>query len=158
MNWQFYDFLGNYFLQVAQGQKQSEDFAQWMQQGFDNLNDMAKLFQRSYGLKEKDTSGDSGLQNWQKAIDEFQEACAKMAGQWGWVSLDEHRKVLEKCVGLEEKIEEQKKMIEQLRELLAQKGMGHAEFFNHLQDSLNEQNIQFHELMRMIGGKDKDHA
>ena len=155
MNWQFYDFWGNYFLQVAQGQKKMEDFAQWMKQGFNNLNDMAELFQRSYGLKAQKSGGDEGLRNWKNAIDEFQDACTQLAAQWGWISLEEHKKVVEKCAALEEKIEDQKKMIEQLRDLLTQKGMGHTELFKHLQDALKEQSTQFHELMRTISGTDE---
>jgi hypothetical protein len=156
MNWQFYDFLGNYFHQVAQGQKQMEDFSQWMQQGFDNFNDMAKLFQRSYGLKEIDPSGDSSAQTWEKAIEEFQETWVKLAGQWGWVSAEEHKKILEKCAELEKEVDEKKIMIDQLRELMAQEGMGHAELFKHLQDSINEQSVQFQELMRTFGNPEKE--
>jgi uncharacterized protein YdiU (UPF0061 family) len=156
MNWQFYDFLGNYFHQVARGQKQMEDFSQWMQQGFNNFNDMAKLFQRSYGLKEIDPSVDSSAQTWEKAIEEFQETWVKLAGQWGWVSAEEHKKVLEKCAELEKEVDEKKIMIDQLRELLAQEGMGHAELFKHLQDSINEQSAQFHELMRTFGNPEKE--
>jgi hypothetical protein len=156
MNWQFYDFWGNFLLQVAQGQKQMEDMANWMRQGFDAMNDMATLFRNSYGLPDPSLDSSSIAPDWQQAISDFQKTFAQFAGQWGWVSSDEHKKALEKCAALEKEIKAHKETIEQLRALLAQKGMGHAELFEHLQNSMNEQSLQFHELMRTIGGPDKE--
>jgi uncharacterized protein YdiU (UPF0061 family) len=149
-------FSGELFSSGCQGAETDGRFFPRMQQGFNNFNDMAKLFQRSYGLKEIDPSVDSSAQTWEKAIEEFQETWVKLAGQWGWVSAEEHKKVLEKCAELEKEVDEKKIMIDQLRELLAQEGMGHAELFKHLQDSINEQSAQFHELMRTFGNPEKE--
>jgi hypothetical protein len=158
MNWQFYDFWGNFLLQVAKGQKQVDDMANWMRQGFDALNDMGALFRNSYGLP--DASSDAGItsSDWQQAVYSFQKSLDHFAGQWGWVSQAEYQKSRKECENLRTKVESQKETIEQLRDLLAQKGMGHAELFKHVQDSLNEQSHQFHELMRSIGGTDKEKA
>jgi uncharacterized protein YdiU (UPF0061 family) len=154
MNWQFYDFWGNFLLEIARSQKQMEDMANWMRQGFEALNDMGVLFRNSYGSTMPPHDADQNSPSWQQTVSDFQKAFAQYAGQWGWVSQEEYDQAVEERDQLRQKSEEQKKTIEQLRELLTQKGMGHAELFSHLQDSLNKQSSQFQELMRTIGGAD----
>ncbi|MBC2744313.1 MAG: hypothetical protein HGJ93_15025 [Desulfosarcina sp.] len=86
----------------------------------------------------------------------FQNAFAKFAVQWGWVTQTEHQQALEKCAALEKKVQQQQATITQLRDLMAQEGLGHTELFRHLEDSLKEQSNQFQALMESIHSAAKD--
>jgi hypothetical protein len=157
MNRQFYEFWGNYFTNVAHGQKQLEDMSTWMKQGFSGTDDLAALFRRCYGLNAPGSGGALDAQSWQKAITDFQQTFTQLAEQWGWVTQAEHRKMVDKCAALEKKVEQQQATITQLRNLLNQEGRGHAELFELFKGTFEEQNNQFHALMESLGkvGKDK---
>ncbi len=157
MNRQFYEFWGNFFTNVAQGQKQLDDMSAWMKQGFSGTDDLTTLFQRCYGLKAPEPGGALDIQSWQKAIADFQQTFAQFAEQWGWVTQTEHQQVLDKCAALEKKVQQQKVTITQLRGLLEQKGLGHTELFQHFKGALEDQSSQFQALMESISkaGKDK---
>ena len=157
MNRQFCEFWGNYFINVAHGQKQLEDMSAWMKQGFAGTDDLTALFRRCYNLKESDSGGTVDLQTWQKAITDFQQTFTQFAEQWGWVTQTEHQQTLDKCAALEKKVEQQQATITQLRGLLDQEGRGHAELFQLFKGTFDEQSNQFHALMESISnvGKDK---
>lgn len=157
MNRQFNEFWGNYFTSVAHGQKQLEDMSSWMKQGFTGTDDITALFQRCYGLNAPGSGSALDKQTWQKAIADFQQTFTQFADQWGWITQTEHQKILDKCAGLEKKIEQQKATINQLRDLLNQEGRGHTELFEIFKGTFEEQNNQFHSLMESMSkiGKDK---
>ena len=150
MNRQFFEFWGNFFINVAQGQKQLDDLSQWMKQGFAGVDDLTALFQQSYGLKAPESGRGRDTHTWQQAITDFQRAFAQFAAQWGWVGQYEHQQVLDKCVQLEKKVQAQQATITQLRDLLTQAGLGHAELFQHVNKSIKEQSDQFQALMDNI--------
>ena len=156
MNRQFYEFWGNFFTNVAQGQKQVEELSEWMKQGFSGIDDLTALFQRCYGLKAPQSGGVQDSPAWQHAITDFQQAFSHLTAQWGWISQKEHRQALEKCAALEKKVQTQQATIEQLRGLLSQKGLGYSELYEHLKTSFKDQNDQFQALMENIHKAVKD--
>jgi uncharacterized coiled-coil protein SlyX len=151
MDRQFYEFWGNFLINVAKGQKQMEEMTAWMRQGYDDKGDLASLFRCCYGVPPTNDT-----QHWQKAISDFNKAFIQFAAQFGWVAQSEHRKVLEKCDVLEKKVQEQEATIRRLRDLLAQKGLGHTELFDHFRDILKEQTAQFNAFMETIGSAVKE--
>ena len=157
MNRQFNEFWGNYFTNVAHGQKQLEDMSAWMKQGFTGTDDITTLFRRCYGLSAPESGGALDVQTWQKAINDFQQTFTQFAEQWGLVTQIEHQKILDKCAALEKKVEQQQATITQLRNLLTQEGRGHAELFELYKGTFEEQSNQFNALMESISkvGKDK---
>lgn len=157
MNRQFYEFWGNYFTNVAHGQKQLEDMSAWMKHGFTGTDDITALFRRCYGLNAPESGGALEVQTWQKAIADFQQTFTQFAKQCGWVTQDEHQKIVDKCAALEKEVEQQQATISQLRTLLNQEGRGHAELFELFKGSFEEQSNQFNALMGNISkvGKDK---
>jgi len=157
MNRQFYEFWGNYFTNVAQGQKQLEDMSAWMKHGFTGTDDITALFRRCYGLNAPEAGGALDAQTWQKAIADFQQTFSQFAEQCGWVTQTEHKKILDECATLEKKVEQQQVTITQLRGLLNEEGRGHAELFELFKGTFDEQSNQFNALMESIGkvGKDK---
>ena len=150
MNRQFYEFWASYFTQVAQGQKQIEDMNALMQQGLTSTKELNELFQRCYGLKLPDPENSEASQTWQNAMDDFQQNFEQLAEQWGWVSHRKHQEVLDRCNDLEKQVRQQQEMIEDLRALLHEEGLGHSELFQHINKSLKEQSDQFNALMKSI--------
>jgi phage tail tape-measure protein len=152
MDSQFYEFWGNFLINVAQGQKQLEEMSDWMKRGFVGVDDLEALFRRCYGLNAPDTGGaqDPDPQAWQAAVAEFQNAFAQFTAQWGGVTQAEHQQVLEKCADLEKQVLSQQATIRQLRDLLAQKGLGYNELLEHMQGSIKDQSDQFQALMESI--------
>jgi uncharacterized coiled-coil protein SlyX len=150
MNRQFYEFWGTFFTQVARGQKQIEDLNAWVRQGLNGPKELSELFRHCYGLKPSENGSAEALQIWQKAIDDFQQSFDQLAEQWGWVSRSKHQKVLDRCKDLEKQVRHQQQTIEDLRELLYEKGLGHSELFQHLNRGIKEQSDQFHALMESI--------
>lgn len=155
MNRQFYEFWGNFFTHVAQGQKQLENMTAWMQSAFAGASDLNELFRRCYGLAPPKADDPQDSRIWQNAVKDFQQALAQQATQWGWVSQTEHQKALDKCSTLEKQVQQQQDTIKELRDLLDQ-GLGHTKLFQHLKCALKEQSNQFHALMESIHDAYKD--
>lgn len=151
MNAPFFEFWGKFLINVAQGQKQLEDMSTWMKKGFADADDLAALFRRCYGLDKTDAGSHQGLPAWDEAVDGFQKTFAQFAAQWGWVTQSEHQRLQNRCTDLEKEVHAQQITIRQLRELLAQKGLGYNELLLHMQGSLKNQNEQFQALMENIG-------
>ena len=158
MNREFYEFWGNYFLNLSRGQQQIENLAALMKQGLTGMNDLAALFRRCYGLEENTAAGGgSASLSWQNAMADFQRSLNQFAVLWGWVPEAEHRRVIRECETLKKKIEDQDAVIDQLRDTLTQEGRGHTMLIDHWKRSFEEQNAQFQSLMESIGnsfGKD----
>ena len=156
MDSQFYEFWGQFLINVAQGQKQVEEMSSWMKKGYAGADDLAKLFRRCYGLNAADTGNAQDPQAWKEAIAQFQDTFSQFAAQWGWVPQVDHQQALEKCATLEKQVEVQQATIRQLRDLLAQKGLGYSELLQHMQGALKDQNDQFQTLMESIGSAFKE--
>ncbi|WP_372683732.1 hypothetical protein [Desulfosarcina sp.] len=150
MNTAFLEFWGKFLINVAQGQKQLDEMSSWMKHGYADADDLAALFRRCYGLNASDAGSVQDPQAWQEAVAEFQNTFAQFAAQWGWVPQTEHQETLEKCAALEKQVAEQQATIRQLRDLLAQKGLGYSELLQHMQGSLKDQGDQFQALMETI--------
>jgi DNA anti-recombination protein RmuC len=150
MNTAFLEFWGKFLINAAQGQKQLDEMSSWMKQGYADADGLAALFRRSYGLKASDAGNDQDPQGWQDAVAEFQHTFAQFAAQWGWVPQTTHQETLDKCAALEKQVAEQQATIRQLRDLLAQKGLGYSELLQHMQGSLKDQSDQFQALMETI--------
>ena len=150
MNRQFFEFWGNFFSQVAQGQKQIEEINAWVQQGLAGTKELNELFQHCYGLKLPENDNPQSSQIWQKAMQDFNQSFNELAEQWGWVSRSEHQEVLDRCKELEKQVNQQQETIKDLRTILYEEGQGHSELFKHLNKSIKEQSDQFHALMDSI--------
>ena len=150
MDSQFYEFWGQFLINVAQGQKQVEEMSAWMKKGYAGADDLTELFRRCYGLSAADTGNAQDPQAWKEAIAQFQGTFTQFAAQWGWVPQADHEQALEKCAALEKQVEEQQTTIRHLRDLLDQKGLGYSELLQHMQGSLKDQSDQFQALMENI--------
>ncbi len=150
MDSEFLKFWGNFLLNAAQGQKQLEQMSTWMKQGFDNFGDIAAMFGQFYGIPPGSTPAaeDSRPKEWETAIKDFQASFANYSRQWGWVPEKEHNNLIKENERLRRRLDEQGEVIEQLRQLLEEKGLGHMEVFQRMQSLAREQNQQFHRFMQ----------
>jgi len=158
MDPQFFEFWGNYLLMVAKGQRQMEDAAKWVNQGFKGFEDLTTMFGKLYGLdrKEKGPSQDSG--NWNKATTDFSRSLADWMGLMGWVPAEEYRTLRKKYDGLKEKVTAQEETIRHLRNLLNKEGNPHTEVVLGFAELVQKQTREFQDLMMDMGnafGTDK---
>ena len=142
MNSQFLEFWGKFLINVAQGQKQLDEMSTWMKKGYADADDLAALFRRCYGLNAPDAASAQNPHAWQEAIADFHDTFAQFAAQWGWVTQAEHQQLSDKCAALENEVQAQQATIRQLRDLLAQKGLGYNELLQHMQGSFKDQSDQ----------------
>jgi uncharacterized protein YdiU (UPF0061 family) len=154
MNKQLYEFWGNYLITLARGHQQFENFSALLNKGPVDMKALFSFMRRVYGLEEAGgaRSGESALSNWNKSLAECQRSLNQFAASWGWVPQAEHQRVLRDCQALQKQVDDQKILIDQLRDLLTEEGHGHTMLVDHLQRSFEEQNRQFQSLMKSIGG------
>ena len=152
MSRHFYEFWGNYYLNLARGQQQMDNLATLMKQGLTGMNDIAALFRRCYGF-ETDTAAksESVPQSWQRTVADCQRVLNQLAALWGWVPQTEYERVVRERNMLKKKNEDQDAVIRQLRDLLNEEGRGHTMLIEHWKRSFEEQNAQFQSLMESIG-------
>ena len=150
MNAPFFEFWGKFLINVAQGQKQLDEMSTWIEKGYAGADDLTTLFRRCYGLDTQAGGSNQGPLAWKQAIAGFETTFAQFAAHWGWVTQAEHQQVRDKCAALEKEIHDQQTTIRELRELLAQKGLGYNELLQHMQGSLKSQSDQFQALMENI--------
>ena len=116
MDRQFFEFWGNYFLMVAKGQRQMEDAAKWMRQGFSGFEDLTAMFGKLYGLdqKVKDPSPDPA--SWNKATADFRKSLAGWMGLMGSAPGEEFQTLRKKYDVLKEKVAAQEETIRAVAE------------------------------------------
>jgi hypothetical protein len=136
----FLEFLGNFFLSAAHGQKQIADIFGWMQQGYSGYEDLTSMFRKFYSLETPPPSEVEGKKRDEKAFQDFQQSFNAYLRLLGVVSESEHRHLLDKLEKLEEKCEEQEKMIRNLKQLLDLKITDQNLFFQSVQDIMAGQN------------------
>ena len=152
MDSQFLEFLGNYLLNVAQGQRQIEQISSWISQGFSGTPDLTDMFGRFYKLHPAyPSSSEDDSDRWQKAIADFQTSLAQYARVWGWVSQADYQNLQRKCEMLETTVEDQRQIIQQLQVLLETAGLGNGELAQQFRSLILDQTNQFQELMKCIG-------
>lgn len=147
VNNDFFKFWAEFFRQTAAGQQRVTNMADWIQSGCPQNNALADLLRNCYGLPAARTSGGD---LWQKTVTEFLAAVNTYAPLWGWVPLARYDRLKRKTEGLERKIAAQERTIQQLDELLNEKGLGHAALMTRFQNLINDQTQAFDELMQTI--------
>lgn len=149
MDSRFLEFWGNFLLAAAKGQKQLEEMAHWMSQGFKaaGFEDLAAMFTRAYRLKAPDPAGAPDKGPWEAAARQFSRSLGEYMTLLGMVSGEEHRRLQKRCEALEKKCADQEETIANLRKLLGTGETGHAEVIKKFQDILENQTTQFQNLV-----------
>ena len=146
MDHRFLEFLGNFFLSTAHGQKQIADIFSWMQQGYSGYEELTSMFRKFYGLEKLPPSDAESKKKDHEALRDFQQSFNAYVRLLGVVSTAEHQELLDKFNRLEEKCEAQEAMIRSLKLLLDAKMTDQNEFIQSMQDIMADQNKIFQQM------------
>lgn len=152
MDRQFLEFWGNFLIHAAKGQKQLEDLAQWMQQGFKGFDELTAMFKTCYGLDNLDESTPNDMPSWKKASEDFQKSFKDYLRLMGLVSKDEHLALVKQYEALKEKVAIQEETIKHLRMLLEEKySKPQEDLAKGLQTLIEKQTQQFRQTIETFG-------
>jgi len=145
-------FLGQFLLNAAEGQARLEQLSDWMEKGVTGMNEMTDMFRRFYSPEPKDAPGcrTDDAAPMRIATSDFQTSLDAFAKVWGWIPETAYRQLQDECTALRRQVAEQEEIIATLRALLDERGMGHMEFFQRLQNVALDQNRQFQEFIKNL--------
>lgn len=145
MDKRFLEFWGNFLLNAAKGQRQLQDMARWIDQGFSGFENLKAMFRNYYGLTEERPDY---LKMWKKAEADFQKSFKDHLSLFGVVPKEEHVVLVKKYEELKQKSAAQEETIRHLRMLLEEKGIDQAKVIGGFEKMIAEQSEQFGELMK----------
>jgi BMFP domain-containing protein YqiC len=151
MDRHFLEFWGKAFLEAAKSQKQMEDLASWLQQGFWGFQDYTQFFKSSYGLDKTTEDSPDYLSLWKKAEEEFRNSFKDYMNLLGMVPREEYDALTKRCEDLEGKITEQEETLKYLRLLAEEKGMGLEATTLEFQKLIKKQGEQFQKFIKGMG-------
>jgi hypothetical protein len=151
MDRHFLEFWGNFLISVAKGQKQMEDMAKWMGQGFKGVEDITAMFQKFYGLDHLGKENLDDVNMWKKAGEDFQESFKNYLSLFDIVPRKDYLSLIEQYEELKEKLATQEETIKHLRILLGEKMADQEEMVNGFQDLIKKQSEQFLNLITNTG-------
>ena len=158
MDKNFMEFWGNFLLSAAKGQRQLDEMARWIDQGFSGLEDLDDMFRQSYRM---DSERPDYPETLKKAEADFRKSFKDYLSLFGVVPRNEHLELLKKHEELKEKVAAQEETIRQLQTLLEGKGVDQEKVITGFEKMIAEQNEQFRELMQSFSKFykiDKDHT
>jgi hypothetical protein len=152
MDRNFLEFWGNLFINAAKQQKQLEDLAKWMQQGFKGFDDLTAMFNKFYGLESLKKDTPAYKESWEAASENFLNSFKNYLDLMGMVPKNEHLELVKKYEELKEKVADQEETISHLRMLLEQrKAESQDELVQGFQDLIDKQSKQFQQTMETFG-------
>jgi BMFP domain-containing protein YqiC len=151
MDRHFLEFWGKAFLEAAKSQKQMEDLASWLQQGFWGLQDYNQLFKSAYDLDKTAEDSPDYLTLWKKAEDNFRESFRQYLNLLGMVPREDYDALAKSYEELKEKVAEQEETLKYLRVLAEEKGMGLEATTLEFQKLIEKQGEQFQKFIKGMG-------
>jgi hypothetical protein len=145
---QFLEFWGNVLLTAAKGQKQLEELAPWMRGMRADSSKWESLFRNIYGIDAEKT----GSAAWDKAMQQFQSSLKEWLTLLDVVPRGDVEALQKKNQVLEQKILDQKTTIQQLQQLLNEKGIPSSKAMLDFSDLMQKQSQQFQDLMGSMAG------
>ena len=151
MDRQFLEFLGNFFLNAAKGQKQLEDMAQWIGGGLSGFEELSGMFRKFYGINGQPLSAPDSTKAWEMASENFKKSYHEWLDLMNVIPKSEHQALEKKCAALEKKVALQDETIRELRKLLGEKGLPFTDAVDGFTRMMEAQGRQFQELMVNLG-------
>ena len=151
MDKNFLEFWGNFLINTAKGQKQLEDMAKWISQGFKGFEDLTAMFRKFYGLDHLDKDSLDDAKMWKKAREDFQKSFKDYFSLFDLVPREEYLSLVEKYEALKEKVATQEETIKHFRILLGEKMADQEAMVKGFQDLINKQSEQFLKFMTDMG-------
>lgn len=147
----FFEFWGQSFLNISKGQRQIDEFRQWLRQGLGGADSLSVLFRQIYGLDSVEKGGDEYLKLCEKATQSFQQSFRDYLRLFDVAPREEFEALKRECEALKQKISDQEQTIGQLRNVLGEKGLESDETVRDLQNLLKKQTDQFQEMLQVAG-------
>ncbi len=152
MDRQFLEFMGNFMLSAAKGQKQVEDMAKWMGFGFAGFEELSSFFRKIYGLEEPKRESADYRNLWTGAMEHFSASFKEYLALFGAQPREDYLALVKKVEELKERVESQDETIRHLRILLAEaKKEEYQSVAGHFEDLVQKQAEQFQNLMDSLG-------
>jgi len=151
MDRQFLEFLGNFILNTAKGQKQLEDMTRWISSGFSGFDELTNMFRKFYGMDGLPPASPDYAKAWEKASENFRKSYHDLLQLMSVVPESEYRILEKRCAALEEKVAAQGETIRCLRNLLNEKGVPHSDAVQGFNKMMEKQAQQFQALMESVG-------
>ena len=152
MDRQFLEFWGNFLIRVAKGQKQLENMATWINQGFKDFDELSAMFRKFYGLEYMDKDAPDYSEVWKKASEDFQKSFKDYLLMMGIVPKDDHLVLVKKYEAIKETLAAREETIKHLRMLLAEKNVNaQGELAKGFQELIERQSEQFQEVIETFG-------
>jgi uncharacterized coiled-coil protein SlyX len=151
MDRQFLEFLGNFFLNAARGQKQLEELTRWIGGGFSGFDEFAHMFRKFYGMNGLTPASPDYARVWEKASENFWLSYREWLDLMSVIPKNEYQILEKKCAALEEKVAAQDESIRHLQGLLSEKGLPCADAVQGFLNMMEKQGHQFQELIDNMG-------
>jgi hypothetical protein len=147
MDRQFLEFWGNVLLATAKGQQQLEQLAPWLKGMGADSPEWAGLFKKIYGLE----NSLAGSKAWEQALQQFQSSLKEWMALFDMVPRSELTAAQKKNQELEQQLVDQQATIEQLQQLLNEKGIPSSKAVLDFSNLMQKQSKQFQKLMGNLG-------
>ena len=115
MDRNFLEFWGNLLINAAKQQKQMEDLAEWMQQGFKGVDEWTAMFNKFYGMEHLKKNTPAYMESWEEASERFFNSFKDYLDLMGMVPKNEHLALIKKYEKLKETAADQEETIHHLK-------------------------------------------
>lgn len=148
----FLEFLGNYFINAAKYQKQTDEILAWMNQGGSEsgFKEIVALFKKCYQIEDS-TSPDA----FARAFQNFQKSYMELFSIPGMIPEEKYQKLEEKYEKLEKKYELQKETIAHLTSLTTMKDTFQDNVNQGIDNVMKNQKQIFENMMDSLNPKKK---
>lgn len=117
-----------------------------------NMNNLSEMFRSVYGLDKLSEQSSEYNVMAKRAIQDFQESFQEYLTSMGYVTKEEHIKLIEKYERLKEKCSDQEETIKHLKMLMDNKGTDHrGDVIKSLQSIIKDQTNFFQKMMSDMG-------
>lgn len=158
MDDKFLEFWGNFLIQMARGQKQTNEFFKMMQTGFGaapgkqktsfpGFDEMFAAWRKMYGIDQYADRTNEYVKVAERTFEEFLKTSREYFSMMGIVPKDEHLSLVEKYEKLKEKCNEQEETIKHLKMLLSAKGIAPKAITGQLEKMAKSQGEMFVKMM-----------
>ena len=150
MDHHFLEFLGNYFINAAKYQKQTDDILAWMNQGGSEsgFTEIVALFKKYYQVEDS-TSPDA----FASAFQNFQKSYMEWFSMPGMIPEEKYQKLEEKYENLKKKYELQQETIAHLTRLTTMKDTFQDNFNQGIDNVMKNQKEIYENMMDSLKPK-----
>lgn len=145
MDKHFIEFLGNYLINAAKYQNQTDNIFSWMNQGSSGSKEIDSLFKNFYKVDDSASSDDLS-----RAFKSFQKNYMELFSIPGMVSEEKYQNLEKKHNSLKKDYETQKEVIKHLTSLSQMKDSFQDNFSQGIDDAMKNQKEFFKNMVNNL--------